>query len=414
MPEYAYRAIDEAGQQVRSTIVADDMALARRFLRDRNLLPIEILEGKAASSGPGLGLNTQINIGFLKPKKVKVSALAQFCRQLSVAIASGVNILSGMQILADMTPNRGMREETQRMLKQLQTGSTLAETMHARHSLIPDMLASMVATGESTGTLDSILKGMAAYYDREHRIKQKLQSAAVYPVIMLLVAAGLLTFFFTMLLPQIATLVSEGGGELPLLTRIVIAIGDFLKQYFVGVIVVALVAFFAILRWFRTAKGAMFRDTVINHIPILGRTMRSVATMRLARTSYILVHNGYPLLDGLEFVRRNVGNALAQRAVTNAIDGVRRGEPLGSNLGRSGYFDGLAIQMVTMGESTGELDIILSEMADFYETESDIGFARLVALVEPMMLVVVGGIVSIIILAVMIPMLTMFQYVGGQ
>ena len=339
--------------------------------------------------------------------------MAQFCRQLSVAIASGVNILTGMQILAEMTPNRGMREETGRMLKQLQTGSTLAEAMQARNSLIPEMLASMAATGESTGTLDAILRGMASYYDREHRIRQKLQSAAVYPVIMLLVAAGLLAFFFAFLLPQITTLVTESGGQLPLLTRMVIGVGDFLRDYYLAVILGAILGALLLVRWFKTDKGAMFRDRIVNRIPILGRTIRSVATMRLARTAYILVHNGYPLLDGLEFVRRNVGNALARQAVGNAIDGVRRGEPLGANLGRSGYFDGLAIQMVTMGENTGELDQILAEMADFYEQESDIGFARLVALVEPMMLVVVGGVVSIIILAVMVPMLTMFQYVGG-
>jgi len=403
MPEFSYRAIDTRGQLITGTLGGDSVPGVRLNLKERGLLPVRI-EDRGVFSIPNLP-------GLKSKREINGEALSQFCRQLTVIISSGVNLLKGLEIMAEKTPDKQMRSEIRRIHREVQKGRTLAEAMGDRGSLIPGLLTNMVATGEASGSLDEVLRSMAEFYEKDHRIKQKIKSASVYPIVMVVMAAGLIAFFFNFLLPQMVALITTSGGKLPLLTRIVIGISNFTTRYFVliGGALAGLAAFLKL--YFKTPGGRLNRDKLILKIPLLGKTMRDVATMRFARTAHILIKSGLPLLQGLEFIKQNVNNALAERAVEYAVEGLQRGESLAVNLAKAGYFDAMAIQMISIGEETGELEKMLSEMADYYNQESDAGFTKLLALVEPVMLLIIGSIVSTVIIAVMLPMLDMVSHI---
>jgi type IV pilus assembly protein PilC len=403
MPEFSYRAVDSRGRLVTGTLGGDSVLNVRQNLKREGLLPVRI-EGKGgvfAPVIPWLNLKREIN----------GEAISQFCRQLSVITTSGVNILKGLEIMAEKTSHKQMRSEISRIHRAVQKGRTIAEAMGDRGSLIPELLTNVVATGEASGSLDEVLRSMAEFYEKDHRIKQKIKSAAIYPVVMIVMAAGLIAFFFNFLLPQMVTLITSSGGKLPLLTRIVIEISKFTTRYFV-LLSGALVGLSLLISlYFKTPGGRLNRDRMVLKIPLLGNTLRNVATMRFARTAHILIKSGLPLLQGLDFIKQNVNNALAEKAVNYAIEGLQRGESMAANLAKANYFDTMAIQIFSIGEETGELEKVLDEMAGYYDRESDAGFTRLLALVEPVMLIVIGSIVSTVIIAVMLPMLDMVSHI---
>ncbi|RJX23782.1 MAG: type II secretion system F family protein [Dethiobacter sp.] len=404
MTEFSYRAMNNRGQMVTGIINGDNESAVRQNLKKEGLLPVEIKKGKSSLFA--------LELPSIKLKKqISSAALSHFCRQLSVIIFSGVNLLKGLEIMAQQTPDKLMRSEVERMYREVQTGRTLSEVMAEQGSLVPELLTSMVATGEASGTLDEVLRNMAAFYEKEHRIRQKIKSAAVYPLVIIVMAVGLIIFFFNFLLPQMVTLITASGGELPMLTRTVIGISNFITKYYLILLAAALGTAVLLSRYLKTPEGRLNRDKCILRIPLLGKTLRHVATMRFARTAYILIKSGLPLLQGLEYIKQNVNNALAEKAVDYAIEGLQKGESLAANLAKANYFDSMSIQMFSIGEETGELEKVLEEMADFYDQESDTGFTKLLALVEPMMLVVIGSIVSIVIISVMLPMMDMFTHI---
>lgn len=403
MPEFRYRAVDSSGRVVHGTMAAESPLTVRQSIISEGSWPIEIKQGESSST---LKLSS---VGF--KKEISGEALSIFCRQLSVIITSGVNLLKGLEIMALQTPDKRMRSEVERVYREVQTGKTLSEAMAVRGSLIPELLVAMVATGEASGSLDEVLRSMSQFYEKDHRIKQKIKSASIYPIVMFVMAALLIAFFFNFLLPQMVTLITSSGGKLPLLTRIVIGISQYTTKYFI-LILGALAGLVVLARcYFKTPAGRMQRDKFILHIPLLGKTLRHVTTMRFARTAYILIKSGLPLLQGLDYIKQNVNNALAEKAVDYAIDGLQRGETMASNLARANYFDGMAIQMFSIGEETGEMEKVLDEMAQYYDQESDAGFTKLLALVEPLMLVIIGTIVSTVIISVMLPVMDLFSHI---
>lgn len=224
---------------------------------------------------------------------------------------------------------------------------------------------------------------------------------------MIFMAIGVIVFFFNFLLPNVVSLITASGGKLPLITTIVIGISNFTTHYFL--IIAGLLAGISVLLsvYFKTPGGRYKKDAMLLKIPVLGKTQRSVVTMRFARTTHTLVKSGLPLLQGLDLIRQTVNHALAEKAIDYAIEGLNKGEPMALNLAKANYFDGMALQMIAIGEETGEMEKVLEEMAEYFDQESETGFNRILALVEPMMLLVIGSVISVVIISVMLPMLTM-------
>ncbi|KJR96145.1 MAG: hypothetical protein VR68_15625 [Peptococcaceae bacterium BRH_c4a] len=402
MPKFSYRALDSRGQVVAGSLSGDSMLAVRQSMKNDGLVALEIREGAG-------GALSGVLSSFKPKREVNGEALSHFCRQLSVIMMSGVNILKGLEIMSQQTPDKLMRSEVGRIFREVQTGKNISEAMRSPGSLIPEMLSGMVATGEASGSLEDVLRTMSEFYDKEHRIKQKIKSASVYPIVMAVMAVGIIILFFNFLLPQILGMITATGGKLPLITRIVIAISEVFTRYYLIILISVVTLGVVLNRYFKTPGGRLNRDKFMLKVPMAGGLIRNVSTMRFARTAYILIHSGVPLLQGLELIKKNLNNAVAEKAMDYAIDGLQRGESMAQNLVKADYFDTMAIQMFSIGEETGELEKILNEMAEFYNQESDAGFAKFLAMVEPIMLVVIGGMVSVIIISVLLPMMDMFS-----
>jgi len=402
MPKFSYRALDSRGQVVTGSLSGESMLAVRQSIKNDGLVALEIREGAG-------GALSGVLSSFQIKREVNGEALSHFCRQLSVIMMSGVNILKGLEIMSQQTPDKLMRSEVGRIFREVQTGRNISEAMRSPGSLIPEMLSGMVATGEASGSLEDVLRTMSEFYDKEHRIKQKIKSASVYPIVMAVMAVGIIILFFNFLLPQILGMITVSGGKLPLITRIVIGISEVFTRYYLIILIASVTLGVILNRYFKTPGGRLNRDKFMLKVPMAGGLIRNVSTMRFARTAYILIHSGMPLLQGLELIKKNLNNAVAEKAMDYAIDGLQRGETMAQNLVKANYFDTMAIQMFSIGEETGELEKILNEMAEFYNQESDAGFAKFLAMVEPIMLVVIGGIVSVIIISVLLPMMDMFS-----
>ncbi len=401
MQQYSYRAIDNAGKTVTGVINGENLLNAKLNLKNQGLLPIRLISREES-------LVFDLKSFKYKPR-AKDEVLSQFCRQLSIIISSGINILKGLEIMSDKAKDRKFRNEIIRIHQEVQKGLSIAEAMGNAGSYMPDLLVNMVATGETSGSLDDVLNNMAEFYENNHRIKQKIESAAIYPVVMIIMAFALIIFFFNFLLPQMVTLISASGNTLPLLTRMVVGAGEIVSNYLLYIVAVLLMFFLSFVMYIKTPNGRMNLDRLIFKIPLLGKTIRNVTTLRFAGTAYILIKSGIPMLQGLDFIKQNVDNALAEQAIDYAIEGLQKGESLALNLAKAEYFDSMAIQMINIGEETGELENILREMGDFYNQEADAGFSKLVALVEPMMLLIIGSVVSVVIISVMLPMMGMLS-----
>lgn len=402
MPNYNYQAINQKGDWVSGSLNGDSEKSIWQELKDKGLVPVNINLSK--------DMHFSFNLPLTK-KKLSDESLSHFCRQLSVFIASGISISKGLEIMSREIQDKHMRKEVERIYHDVQTGTVISDSMNDRKSLIPKLLSSMVATGELTGSMEHVLRDMSEFYEREHRIKQKIMSAAIYPALITVMAICLIIFFMNYLLPEIIPLVTENGGELPLVTRIVVNSSDIITNHYVWLLCACIGFIMLVMFYIKTEGGRLNKDKVFLKIPLLGKTMRDLTTMRFARTAHILVRSGVPLLNGLEHIKQNVNNSLAEKAINFAIEGLQKGESLDVNLAKARYFDALSMQMFSIGEKSGELESVLSEMASYYEKETDASFAKLMAMVEPLMLLLIGSIVSYLIISVMLPMMQMFSYI---
>ncbi|HEX9061791.1 MAG TPA: type II secretion system F family protein [Clostridia bacterium] len=407
MPEFKYRAVKPDGEMIAGSITSESIEQVRLNIKNRGLIPIEIQAVHVHERTESF----KIPFSF-REKKLDLRELSNFCRQLSVIISSGINTVWGFETIASQTKNKLMKAEVNRLLNCVQTGMTMSDAMLEKGSYFPELLGGMVATGEATGTLDAILKSMASFYSKENYYRQKVKAAAVYPIIISLMAVGMVVFFLTFVIPKMLEIIKSTGGELPLLTRIVIGISDLIKNHFI-IIGLALLALITLTKTIlKTQKGKLFKDTVITKIPVIKDLVRNFTTMRFSRTMYLFVSSGYPILQGLEFIKKNVNNSIAEMAINGAVEGLKRGEGIAENLDKYNYFDKIMVQMIAVGEQTGDLQAIVQEMAEFYEQEAETSISKAINLTEPIMLIVIGSIAGLLILSVAVPMLTVFNHIG--
>ncbi len=342
-------------------------------------------------------------------KKLKADSISHFCRQFAIIISSGINSLVGLETLAKRTENKVLASEIYRIVEAVRTGSTIADAMLEKKSKFPKLLGAMVATGEETGTLEQVLKSMATFYEREHRINQKIKNASTYPAIVGILSVVMLFIFTSFIIPQMMASIMEIGGELPLMTKVVMGVGTFMNKWWWLVGIITIVGVYVLLQYIKTPLGRSNKDQIINKIPLLGKGINSIVSMRFSRSLYLFIATGYPLLQGLDHIKATLNNSIAEKAVSEAKDGIIRGETIAENLEKSQYFDSVLIQMIAIGEQTGQLESISGQMAEFYEHESDIYLSRLVAMIEPIMIIIVGIIVAVLVMSVFLPMLSVYD-----
>ena len=398
MKKFSYTAIMINGSKTKGVIEAKDLNDAKMQLKGKKLRIVDI---KEKSEGSLFTVKSN--------KKLKADTISHFCRQFSIIISSGINSLVGLETLAKRTENKVLASEIYRIVESVRTGSTIADAMLAKKSKFPRLLGAMVATGEETGTLEQVLKSMATFYEREHRINQKIKNASTYPMIVGILSVIMLFIFTSFIIPQMMESLMDIGGELPLMTKIVMGVGEFMNQWWWLVGIVTILGVYILLQYIKTPLGRAHKDRVINKVPLLGKGINSIVSMRFSRSLYLFIATGYPLLQGLDHIKATLNNSIAEKAVLEAKDGIIRGETLAENLEKSHYFDSVMIQMIAIGEQTGQLESITEQMAEFYEHESDIYLSRLVAMIEPIMIIIVGIVVAILVMSVFLPMLSVYD-----
>jgi type IV pilus assembly protein PilC len=349
--------------------------------------------------------------GMFKPA-INKKLISVFCRQLHIILKSGVNILNGLDIVRDQLHNKTLRKLVDKLFDDVQKGLSLSEAMADSGDLLPPLLVNMVSVGELSGNLDEILGQMAVYYEKENYMKDKLSSALTYPVILLSAAVIMVVFFLNFVMPEILGLLTDSGGDLPLLTRIVIAVSNFLRNYFLVISGIVIIILIAVRAAVPLEKRRRKLHSLLNKTPVLGVSIRNVVTSRFTRTASMMLRGGIPILFVLEAVGKVLNNSIAEIGIKAAVEGVKRGERLGDNIASCGYFDPMVTHMINIGEETGQLDSILESMADFYDKEAETSLMKMMSMVEPAFTILVGIFIGILIIAMVIPMFNMIDKIN--
>lgn len=406
MALFGYKVRSPQGNILTGTIEAREQRMVIDRLRHQRFIVLEIGEIKKSASKDLLD-----SINFLK-KRVKQKDLVLFSRQLSTLIGAGVPIVQGLTILVEQIENPAFKKVITSVREDIESGTSITEALSRHPTVFGELYVNMVKAGELGGILDIILERLSAYQESAAALRGKIRAAMIYPAVIALVAGGVTTFLMVVVVPMFVKIFQQVGAELPLPTQILLAVSNFLKRYLVFLII-GLIAFVVGLRqYYKTEAGSMYIDTLLLRLPLFGPLLRKVAVAKFTRTFGTLVKSGVPILQALDTVAKTSGNRVVEKAVLAAKDAIREGERISDPLKASGVFPPMVTQMISVGEETGNLDAMLSKIADFYEQEVDAAVSGLTSLIEPVVVVFMGVIIGAIAVAMYMPMFQLGAIVG--
>jgi type IV pilus assembly protein PilC len=396
MPSFAFTGRTRGGQPISGERIADSADAATMALRREQIMVTRISAAKAKPE------EKKAKPGVLS-KKVKWKNLAVFTRQFSVMIDAGLPLVQCLDILGTQEEDKHFAAVILATRSDVESGASLADAMKRHPKTFDSLYTNMIAAGEAGGILDTILKRLAAYIEKAVKLTGQVKSAMIYPVAVLVIAAGVVAVILWKVIPTFAALFQGLGADLPLPTRVVIALSNNFVRFF-PVLLFALGAIaFVFRRYYSTETGRRAVDRTMLKLPILGVILRKISVARFCRTLSTLISSGVPILDGLEITARTAGNAIVEDAIMLTRTSIERGETVSGPLKETGVFPAMVTQMIGVGEATGALDTMLAKIADFYEEEVDTAVAGLLTLLEPVMISVLGVIVGGIVIAMYMP-----------
>lgn len=399
MANFSFRGRDKTGELITGEREANSReALAAAMIED-GLIPIEIKEAKAAS---GLDIDLA-NHDFFK-SDVKIDELIIFARQMNSLLKAGVPMIQALRGLANSTRNITLQEALNDVISQLEGGLTLASSMQTRKDVFDDLFMSMVHVGENTGQLDSAFSQLAEYLEMERETKKRIGQATRYPTMVLAAISIAIVVINVFVIPAFASFFKKFDAELPWQTQVLMATSDFFVNNGVLLLVTTVLAGFGIYRYFQTDKGAYNWDRFKLKAPIIGPVFERISLGRFARTFAMTYRTGVPILQALSVVARATNNLYIAEFINNMRGSIERGETLTRTAAQSGMFTPLVLQMFAVGEETGALDSLMDQVADFYEQEVDYDLKRLSEAIEPILIVIMGGMVLVVALGVFLPM----------
>jgi len=417
MPFFAYVALDAQGQQVSDTIEAASQSEAVNNLRGRGLFPTSVKEqtkgaAKATKGGKGgvkspKGNSREIKIPFLEKKTIKSKTLMIFTRQLATLIDAGLPLLRGLTVLGKQEPDPVLKKTITQLAEAVQGGGTFSDGLTAHPRIFNKLYVNMVKAGELGGVLEVVLNRLAEFQEKAQKVKGKVQSAMMYPAIVMVIAIIIMGFLLVFIVPKFEQIFADmlGGKPLPLLTQIVVGASRAIQQNILLIIggVVALV--FGV-KWFAsTPRGSVLIDQFMLKAPLFGELTRKNAISRFTRTLGTLVTSGVPILQALNITKETAGNAVISTAIAKIHDAVKEGESIVRPMDASGVFPAMVISMVDVGEETGQLPEMLLKVADLYDDEVDNAVAGLTSLMEPIMIVFLAVVVGSIVIALFLPLI---------
>ncbi len=395
MPVYTYRGTNRAGATVSGEMTAANKVDLQNLLKRQQITASKMSEKGREFNVPTFG-------GGVEAKE-----LAIFTRQFSVMIDAGLPLVQCLEILAGQQENKTFQKVLTNTREMVESGSTLSAAMKASPKVFDALYTNMVEAGETGGILDTILQRLSAYIEKNVKLQRAVKSAMVYPIGVLTVAGGVITLLLWKVVPIFATLFLGLGVELPLPTKIVIQLSNFVGSYFGLMILVAIVGgIFALKAWYGTPQGRFAMDSMILKMPVLGLLMRKIAVARFTRTLGTLISSGVPILEGLDITAKTAGNAVVERALTKVRKALEEGKSLTEPLKESEVFPGMVTQMIGVGEQTGAMDAMLQKIADFYEEEVDAAVKDLLTALEPIMIVFLGLVVGGVVISMYLPLFT--------
>ncbi|MBR4734202.1 MAG: type II secretion system F family protein [Lachnospiraceae bacterium] len=402
MATYKYEIIDPTGKHKRGTIDANDEMTARQTLKTDGSTLVSI--------GMAGALDKEIDIQIGAP--VKPKELAVFCNMFKSILAAGVTIIEALGMLAEQTENKRFKAVIEEVHDDVQKGETLSSAFGKHPKFFPEMMVQMANAGEASGSLETSFARLSTHFEKDAHLKALVAKSMVYPIILICVIVGVVILMMTVIVPQFTSTFDDIGAELPGITKAVMAVSDFIVNYWwVGLIVIAAIIVF--LKAFKkTERGALFFGKVMLHAPLFGNLTVKSASARLTRTLSTLISSGMALVEAIHITGKIMTNEVVRRAMFKAEEDVTQGFPLSVPLMEAEVFPIMVPQMVKIGEETGSLEEMLSKIADYYDEEVEIATEALVAAMEPLIIIVMAGTVVPIILAVLMPMFSLYSALG--
>jgi type IV pilus assembly protein PilC len=400
---YAYKVRTKEGRVLDGKMEADGESAVANKLRSQGLIPVQINKESK--------VNMKMELHIL-PKRVKLKDLAVFSRQFATMINSGLSLLRALNILAEQTENPKLAETIKLCRDDVERGSSLSAAMSKHPKVFNKLFVAMVRAGETGGQLDTVLIRVADTFEADYRLRQKVKSAMTYPVVVAGISVLLLSVMLIFVVPTFAKMFEGLGGELPLPTKILLKLSNAAKFLIPLTFAGAIAGFIGYRKARKTNADFRLRaDKLKLKIPIFGKLFSKVALSRFARTLALLLRAGVPVLQALDIVSETTGNEVLTRATQDVKESVRKGESMATPLERHSIFPPMVVQMIAVGEDTGALDSMLDKISDFYDQEVESTTEQLTALIEPVMIAVLGGIVGAMVVALYMPMFKIFDLI---
>ena len=398
MAIFKYKAINSEGQRIEGSQSADSESQIREMLLSNQYYPLSI-EKENSKSKKSFSFNS----------KVKLKDIAVFCRQFYVMLDSGLSIGKALNILIEQCEKPKLREALIGVNGELKRGETLASSMRKRKDVFPNLLTSMIDAGERSGNLDIILKRMAEYYEKETKIRGKIKSAMIYPIVLGVVA---IIVILTFVMPTFVQMFEENNVELPMSTKMVLGTSKMLGKYGIIIFLILVTAIILLGKYLKSEEGQYKLSSINLKIPVIKKLTQKIIVSRFTRTMGIVSSSGMSLVTSIEIVASVVGNKIAERELLKVKEKVLKGEGLGDSIMNIKIFPPMLASMVKIGEEAGSLDSILDKTADFYDDELEREIKTATALIEPSMIVLMGIIIGFLLISILTPMFKMYNSIG--
>ncbi|MCY3825996.1 MAG: type II secretion system inner membrane protein GspF [Candidatus Dadabacteria bacterium] len=402
MPVYNYKAINDKGESVKGVISAESVKIASDRLRKGGIYLSSIKEASGSR-------RSSVSLPW---NRVSISELAVMTRQFSTLISSGLPLETSLVALYEQTDDQKLKEILSQVRSRVSEGSSLHAALEEHKGAFSDLYVSMVRAGEASGTLDVVLDRLADFLEKQLELTSKIRGAMIYPAIMFVVGLGVLVFMMTFVIPKVADIFEASNKALPFVTVMLIGASDFLRENFVLLLIFLAVVLFFGQRYVKTPSGRKVYDRFSLRIPVFGKMSSKVMISRFTRTLATLLSSGIPLLESIRVSESVMGNSLYVDNIRDVRVKVAEGAAFGGCLGQTGIFPPLMVRMVSVGEEAGKMEVMLSKVADMYDTEVDGMLATLTSLLEPVMILIMGVVMGFIVFAILLPVLNLTSVIS--
>lgn len=406
MAKFMYQAKNQAGQLSTGQLEAADEAEARVRLKAQNLTPLRLIQTTKGGKASPMG-------GSFFQKRASSKEMQIFTRQLSTLINAGITIVDSLKMLSEGRRNPVLKEAAAKVKQSIEAGRRLGDAMASQPEVFDRFFVNMVRAGEEAGILDTILNRLATYMEKSEKIKKQIKGALFYPGIILVVAGLVVALILVFVIPQFQEMYKGAGQELPALTKMVVAMSDFLRQkwYLAIGTVVAIPYFF--MNYYRSEEGKNQVDAILIRIPVFGELIQKSAIAKMTRTLATLLSSGVGMIEALDIASKTAGNKVIEEALVRSKESVMSGRPLALPLSKEPLIPDMVTQMIAIGEQSGTLDTMLGKIADFYEDDVENAVKAITSMIEPLMMVFLGGIIAFLVIAMYMPIFNMANIQGG-